>query len=355
MSMNLFYFFQSHHSIFDGLSILRNFFQFLVIIQNKYAGRDLDLKPVELFQGVDTLFADEKKTPFKRTEIPHMAKPSFIDSKRAVQNCGSRILKYVDDQTKRNFSILDVEKKHTFISLEELFDFSKTNHLKVKRSIIAEKLPDHLKFYEKCKKENVKMTTFYNLVFCYAFKKLYANNNEPLTHIVYYNQISLQQFKPYAVDENFLGYCVGGLFSQVAERKLKLKFNGKIDLYEFWRLAKAGSDQMTDRVKQSPEKFSPMMFDTQNPSKMLNNIHFFLSNLKQTYLPNIDPLKIDSWLSMSSLDPRLSELLMTIMIGDVNNHSNIEYLYNSHFIDNFLIDEIDNFAFDILNEILDSC
>lgn len=192
-----------------------------------------------------------------------------------------------------------------------------------------------------CRKVGAKLTGTLEVIISLAFKQLYRTlkaQDEEISRISYYTVISLRNDLERKLDEETMGLCTGGLItsadmSDINELMLS-KDNCRLKEV-FWPIAKKWSDKLHSRLKHDKTRFFPKSKPTTSDEMKYTFVLSNIGDLGQTSFGYFDVLDVEC---MSTFEREAKMRLFNAYFVTFDKRFKLLAMYNSHFVDAFIID-----------------
>jgi hypothetical protein len=335
---------QYHHMISDGSCCYINFVQLLNAIDSEFGNRTYEeiekLRDRDVYAGSEKYFQEKEPKFAPYLGLPKLPRPSFVDPNRA-KSTSYKEPELISDLKK--IEIVNVESNTPFVSVEELLEISKSSNVRYRRFVIERDVTK--KLMEKCKREQVKLTTCINLVECLALRKMYERYGEKsLDNIVSYIAVNLRPFL--GVDADNMGYCIGRFLTL-------LKAEDGLNEETFWEKARPISDEFTDRVVNSDDKFSIKLQALEDPKTELSTqVNISNMGVLDLKLINGSKFRIDRRFVCPSIRSDAIGYYFFNHMSTLDNRLCWSFSFNSYFIDRDFIDGFISFTKEILFKLI---
>lgn len=190
---------------------------------------------------------------------------------------------------------------------------------------------------DKCRKVGAKLTGTLEVIICLAFKQLYRRlkaKDEEISKISYYTVISLRNNLEEKLNDETMGLCTGGLITSADMSDInELMLNKEV----FWPIAKKWSDKLHSRLKNDETRFFPKSKPTTGDDEM--KYTFVLSNIGDLGKTSFGYFNVLDVECMSTFEPETKMRLFNTYFVTFDNRTRFKLLamYNSHFIDDFIV------------------
>lgn len=325
-----------NHVISQAQSVWFNIYMLLYTLESILTNKKVDSYEYEAFPGCESMFSDFQQ--IFGEEYPCVKIPGFIDPNRAMSS--SSRTKPLPDYLDPNLDVFDITSGETrsFLSIRELLESSRRNHMKFKRFEIE---PNMLsKILLKCKSEGAKLNSFLEIIMCLAIMSLYEKHGEQIDQIVYLLIVNIRQFiKNGVVDEKAMGLATSTLLTKPDMSELK---RARENLSEaFWPLVKSTSIRLHERLDSGEWK---KKLNLKRPNEHEMFIQCGLTNVgaRASYVP-LDVFSFEDSIGFFTFDRREKMgLFKSIIYQENNRRGALKWIvmYDSHFVDEFLVDEI---------------
>ena len=323
-----------NHVISQAQSVRFNIYLLLYILESILRGKKVNIDEYEAFPGCESMFSDFQQ--IFGEEYPCVKIPGFIDPDRAMSS--SLRTKPLPDYLDPNLDVFDITSGETrsFLSIRELLESSRRNHMKFKSFEIESKMLS--KILLKCKSEGAKFNSFLEIIMCLSIMSLYEKHGEQIDQIVYLLIVNIRQFiKNGVVDEKSMGLATSTILTKPDMSELK---RARENLSEaFWPLVKSTSVRLHERLDSGEWK---KKLNLKQPNEHEMFIQCGLSNVgaRASYLP-LDVFSFEDSIGFFTYDRREKMgLFKSIIYQEALGTLKWIVMYDSHFVDEFLVDEI---------------
>ena len=331
-----------HHCISDGASGFNSMLKLFQIIEATLTNtlHKVDLSQVDVLPSVESLFADQ---PREDPPFPRIYRAKFIDPSRAREK-STKSERYAQLGTELDQeSVFDAETDQEYVKIGELINDSKSFFTNFRKFLIDKETCK--KISEKCRQNGTKMSSFFHTLVCFALKELYQKRGETLVNLIYYMPINLRKFLGLG-NEKF-GYCVG-------EIKTLFTLEAGIGLSYFWSICRDENNKLKEKLEDKREKFYKSAPVNSNNGELM--FTFIFSNIG----------RVDSSLNGCSAMIKVARNfiggnLPNSLVHDkcfinyattIDNQISWLVSFNSHFIDENIVEELIKIYFELLKIVL---
>lgn len=321
--------FSINHSICDGISGYMCLLQLFGIIENLYTGNLKQSLPYQISLPMESYLFNSFQD--KYFSGPNTKVPSFCDTKVAKEETINFNSNKLGDLFEDSIHYYGKENAKPFIKIKQLMAISKLNNSKFKIFSIDGEYYNRL--INKCKLENVKMNSCFNLVFALATRMLYRskldlNNDET---VVYCNGVSLRNYLKTLTDHDFRS------ISYLAN-KFVITLPAKQDGKDFWKLAKENSINIHSKLEDNQLKRPNDPKESNQNQKLF--YHFFLSNygLLPSSLTTNKLIEVENFMATQYIHKNNNSFICFIFASTINNKVTFTVRFNSNFVCPSLID-----------------
>lgn len=324
-----------NHVISQAQSVRFNIYLLLYILESILRNKKINIDEYEAFPGCESMFSDFQQ--IFGEEYPCVKIPGFIDPNRAMSS--SLRTKPLPDYLDPNLDVFEITsgENRSFLSIRELVESSRRNHMKFKRFEIE---PNMLsKILLKCKSEGAKFNSFLEIIMCLSIMSLYEKHGEQIDQIVYLLIVNIRQFvKNVVVDEKAMGLATSTMLTTPDMSELK-RARENLSSEAFWPLVKSTSVRLHERLDSGEWK---KKLNLKRPNEHEMFIQCGLSNVgaRQSYMP-LNVFSFEDSIGFFTFDRREKMGLFKNIIYQ-NSRGALKWIvmYDSHFVDEYLVDEI---------------
>jgi hypothetical protein len=242
------------HAIMDGRSSYKVLLQLFSLIEDIYMSKFKRPKEEPILPPKEDIFKTKRETVQpQNTPQFYLKAPSFLDIENAYKTAYIPLKNLsVEEETR---GVIYTHENRPYVTVRELIRVSKCGNSKFRTLVINK--TDLARLIKKCKENNVKLTSFLNMILVLALRLLYDNNKEHISDkdqiINYATNISLREFpefKQYNTDNtnnSTIGCYIGLSFMSFTEQ-LRFSNSNKDWVNDFWRLTKKESDDFHTKL-----------------------------------------------------------------------------------------------------------
>lgn len=199
------------------------------------------------------------------------------------------------------------------------------------------------------------MTGALEVISCLVIKELYEKRNaheEESLQLAYFTVISNRNAnKDHKADDEAMGLCTGGLITSADISDIDQLIRNKHRIKEtFWPIAKKWSDKIHDRLKNDKTRFFPKPKPTKNDEM---NYQFLLSNIGDLGETSFGYFCVRDVAFWSSFQPDACMRLFASYPFTFDNGTKFKWvvMYNSHFIDTEIVEQLISIVSRVFNDI----
>lgn len=324
-----------HHSIVQGVASFRCICYLLRIFEKLNKRETVQFEQEVVFPGCESLFAFAKDY-ISPTVHPVLKRPSFIDPARAKshslkQTCPS----FLDP----NGRLVDVETNELFKTIGNLTEMSRQSHIKFKVVRIDKDQFEQL--LTKCNQEGATLTGCLQVIISLILREMFDKYGEP-NELEFIRTVTYLNLRPFVKDqnitENTLGLCVGTFIKYPDIDELGEMTGRRQQLVrKFWPTAREHTRDLHQKYQSDMEKYFPKL-NTNTPTDL--SFHVTISNTGKVQPSNVNVFscfKIERQFASSNFLPSCDKRLFANYFNKSERGLVWFLLYNSHFIDSYLI------------------
>lgn len=186
------------------------------------------------------------------------------------------------------------------------------------------------------------MTSCLNLISAIAIFKLYKTHGDDLKLVLFYNPVSLRQFKPDEISDFQLGFCVGSLFSEIANEFDDIDDDAEL-ISKFWPLAQRNAEVFEKRVIADDSKYMKPPIPVFEENQIF--VHYGLSNrgimdTKKYECFGVDgSFEIENTFTMCDVSKEVDKKIFTSYLTTIGNKLCGSVCYNDFYFNHRFIDE----------------
>lgn len=344
--------FTVHHSITEGRNAYFVLLQLLDIFESLC--RNLKkyecVKPLSILPSMEDMFLRSTPNMLSSTSfVSGFRKPSFVNLEKAPEKAYSqdKVLKKLSS----NVKIYSLDDKENLISIRELVNTANQNESKFK---FIKFEPNELsRLIKKLKEEKVKMQAFLNMLFSFAFQRVYKQRGDPEDRdhsVIYGYAVNLRKFSsnPEMFGENNLNENMG-VSTNVFVSHLKEDVDFSQDFSQlFWSCVQNESKEMLNRFQIDEQFKIPNVLGSHGHLKfdlILSNVGIMNESYSQQ--ESLHKVKSCYFTGVNELTNKIAFCYFIT----VNNQLCWSFLYNSFVIDEPIAEYIVTTVKEIFNKL----
>jgi hypothetical protein len=349
-----------HHVIADTISgyytCLNLFHMIEIISENRHEDEEF-FREMKVLPCLEDLY-HKQIADYEPFDLPEVYRCSFIDTERAkLTSLNNNRFSNLFDLEKQ--FVIDAKTYGNLSSIGELLEESKLYGSRFRKIVLSRDQTSRL--HELCRATGTKMSTFFHLLVTLALKTLCRNHGEKENNFILNISISLRQFEADLPDltlkNDQLCYCVGALNILIDVADFDNLSDNEAFSSRFWEVCKLENDRFHNQIRNENQKFFRLCHELGENELNFHNIVTNVGRLKSSVnSDDTSSLRVTRNFTCDLLGSKImktfTDRLAVNLISCVEDQINWVVSFNSHFMEECLIDELVGYYFEILNKIL---